>query len=86
LWPTAIVFTSLALPAVIASEATYSFLGVGIQAPETSFGLVLADAVSYWRDDPSYLVIPCLILIAIVLSLNLLGDALRDALDPKAGR
>jgi peptide/nickel transport system permease protein len=86
LWPTAIVFTSLALPAVIASEATYSFLGVGIQAPETSFGLVLADAAGYWRDDPSYLMIPCVILIAIVLSLNLLGDALRDALDPKAGR
>lgn len=86
LWPTAIVFTSLSLPAYIASEATYSFLGVGIQAPETSFGLVLSDAIGYWRDDPSYLVIPCVILIAIVLSLNLLGDAVRDALDPKAGR
>ncbi len=86
LWPTAIVFTSLSLPAYIASEATYSFLGVGIQAPETSFGLVLSDAIGYWRDDPSYLVIPCVILIAIVLSLNLLGDAVRDALDPRAGR
>jgi len=86
LWPTAIVFTSLSLPAYIASEATFSYLGVGIQAPETSFGLILSDAVAYWRDDPSYLVIPCIILIAIVLSLNLLGDAVRDALDPKAGR
>jgi peptide/nickel transport system permease protein len=86
LWPTAIVFTSLSLPAYIASEATFSYLGVGIQAPETSFGLILSDAVAYWRDDPSYLVIPCVILIAIVLSLNLLGDAVRDALDPKAGR
>jgi peptide/nickel transport system permease protein len=86
LWPTAIVFTSLSLPAYIASEATYSFLGVGIQAPETSFGLVLNDAVGYWREDPSYLVIPCLILISIVLALNLLGDAVRDAIDPKAGR
>jgi peptide/nickel transport system permease protein len=86
LWPTAIVFVSLSLPAYIASEATFSFLGVGIQAPETSFGLVLSDAVSYWRDDPAYLVIPCTILIAIVLALNLLGDAVRDALDPKANR
>jgi len=86
LWPTAIVFTSLSLPAYIASEATYSFLGVGIQAPETSFGLVLNDAIGYWREDPSYLVIPCLILISIVLALNLLGDAVRDAIDPKAGR
>jgi peptide/nickel transport system permease protein len=86
LWPTAIVFVSLSLPGYIAAEATFSFLGVGIQAPDTSFGLVLADAVGYWRDDPAYLLIPCLILIAIVLSLNLLGDAIRDALDPKAGR
>jgi peptide/nickel transport system permease protein len=86
LWPTAIVFVSLSLPGYIAAEATFSFLGVGIQAPDTSFGLVLSDAVGYWRDDPAYLLIPCLILIAIVLSLNLLGDAIRDALDPKAGR
>jgi ABC-type dipeptide/oligopeptide/nickel transport system permease subunit len=86
LWPTAIVFVSLSLPAYIASEATFSFLGVGIQAPETSFGLVLSDAVGYWRDDPAYLIIPCSILIAIVLALNLLGDAVRDALDPKANR
>jgi len=86
LWPTAIVFVSLSLPGYIAAEATFSFLGVGIQAPDTSFGLVLSDAVGYWRDDPAYLLIPCLILIAIVLSLNLLGDAVRDALDPKAGR
>ena len=86
LWPTAIVFVSLSLPGYIAAEATFSFLGVGIQAPETSFGLVLSDGIGYWRDDPAYLLIPSLILIAIVLSLNLLGDAIRDALDPKAGR
>jgi hypothetical protein len=86
LWPTAIVFISLSLPGYIAAEATFSFLGVGIQAPDTSFGLVLSDGISYWRDDPAYLLIPSLILIAIVLSLNLLGDAIRDALDPKAGR
>lgn len=86
LWPTAIVFVSLSLPGYIAAEATFSFLGVGIQAPDTSFGLVLSDGISYWRDDPAYLLLPSLILIAIVLALNLLGDAIRDALDPKAGR
>ena len=86
LWPTAIVFTSLSLPGYIAAEATFSFLGVGVQAPDSTFGLVLSDAISYWRDDPAYLVIPSLILIAIVLALNLLGDAIRDALDPKANR
>ena len=86
LWPTAIVFVSLTLPGYIAAEATFSFLGVGVQAPEATFGLILSDAVSYWKNDPAYLLIPCVILIAIVLSLNLLGDAIRDALDPKANR
>jgi peptide/nickel transport system permease protein len=86
LWPTAIVFVSLSLPAYIAAEATFSFLGVGVQAPASTFGLVLSDAVGYWREDPAYLLIPSVLLIAIVLSLNLLGDAIRDALDPKAGR
>ncbi len=86
LWPTAIVFTSLSLPAYIAAEATFSFLGVGVRPPASTFGLVLSDAVGYWRNDPAYLLIPSLILISIVLALNLLGDAIRDALDPKAGR
>jgi peptide/nickel transport system permease protein len=86
LWPTAIVFVSLSLPGYIAAEATFSFLGVGVQPPASTFGLVLSDAVGYWRDDPAYLLIPSAILIAIVLALNLLGDAVRDALDPKAGR
>lgn len=86
LWPTAIVFLSLALPGYIAAEATFSFLGVGVQAPEATFGLILSDGVTYWREDPAYLLLPCLILILIVLALNLLGDAIRDALDPKANR
>ena len=46
LWPTAIVFTSLSLPGYIAAEATFSFLGVGVQAPDSTFGLVLADAAA----------------------------------------
>jgi peptide/nickel transport system permease protein len=86
LWPTAIVFISLSLPAYIAAEATFSFLGVGVQAPDATFGLILSDAVGYWKNDPAYLLIPCVVLIAIVLALNLLGDAIRDALDPKANR
>lgn len=84
LWPTAIVFLSISLPGYLAAESVFSFLGVGVQAPASTFGLVLSDAVSYWRDDPAYLIIPSLYLVIIVLSLNLFGDALRDALDPKA--
>lgn len=83
LWPTAIVFLSISLPGYLAAEAVFSFLGVGVQAPASTFGLVLSDAVTYWRDDPAYLIIPSAYLIIIVLALNLLGDAIRDALDPK---
>jgi peptide/nickel transport system permease protein len=84
LWPSAIVFLSLSLPGFLSAEATFSFLGVGVQAPGSSFGLVLADAVGYWRSDPAYLLIPSIYLVIMVLALNLLGDAIRDALDPKA--
>jgi peptide/nickel transport system permease protein len=84
LWPTAIVFISLSLPGFLSAEAVFSFLGVGVQAPASTWGLVLADAVSYWRNVPSYLIIPSTMLVIVVLALNLLGDAIRDALDPKA--
>lgn len=83
LWPTAIVFISLSLPGFLSAEAAYSFLGVGVQAPASDFGLVLSDAINYWRSDPAYLIIPTIYLVIIVLALNLLGDAIRDALDPK---
>lgn len=84
LWPTAIVFISLSLPGFLSLEAAYSFLGVGVQAPASDFGLVLSDSINYWRSDTAYLVIPTIYLVVIVLALNLLGDAIRDALDPKA--
>lgn len=84
LWPTAIVFSSLSLPGYLTAEAVFSFLGVGVQAPASTWGLVLSDAISFWRQDPAYLVIPSIMLVIVVLSLNLLGDAVRDALDPKA--
>ena len=71
LWPTAIVFISLSLPGFLSAEAVYSFLGVGIQAPASTWGLVLSDAVSYWRQDPSYLLIPSIMLVIVVLALNL---------------
>jgi peptide/nickel transport system permease protein len=84
LWPTAIVFLSLSLPGYLSAEAVFSFLGVGVQPPASTFGLVLSDAVKYWRTDVMYLLIPSAMLITIVLALNLLGDAIRDALDAKS--
>ena len=84
LWPSAIVFLSLSLPGYLAAEAVFSFLGVGVNPPASTFGLVLSDAVKYWITDPTYLLIPCFMLVTIVLALNLLGDAVRDALDAKS--
>ena len=84
LWPTAIVFLSLSLPGYLAAEATFSFLGVGVLPPASTWGLVLSDAVTYWQTDPAYLIIPSAMLIIIVLALNLMGDGIRDALDPKS--
>jgi peptide/nickel transport system permease protein len=86
LWPTAIVYLTISLPAYLATEAAYSFLGVGIQAPAATVGLVLNDAINYWQRDSFYLIIPAAMIIIIVLSLNLFGDGLRDALDSRSDR
>ena len=86
LWSPVIVFLSLSLPGYLSSEAVFSFLGVGVQAPASTWGLVLADAINYWSQDPVYLLIPAGMLVIVVLALNVLGDAVRDALDPKADR
>ena len=86
LWSTAIIFLSLALPGYLAAEAVFAYLGIGVQPPAISFGLLLDDARSKWSSDPTYLMITSGYLIAIVLALNLFGDAIRDAIDPKADR
>ena len=83
LWAPIIVYATLTLPAYIGTEAAISFLGVGVLPPMTSFGAMLAQSVSYFQVAPTYLFIPGLILVTLVVSFNLFGDALRDALDPK---
>jgi len=80
------VYTTLTLPQNIAAEAALGFLGVGIQAPTPSLGALLNDSVSYALPDPAYFIIPGLTVFLLVLAFNLLGDGLRDALDPKSGR
>lgn len=86
LWSPAIVFLSLTLPQYLGAEAVYSFLGVGVQPPASTWGVVLSASVNFWQQDPAYLLIPAGMLIVVVLALNVLGDAIRDALDPKADR
>lgn len=86
LWAPVLVYTSLLIPTFIAAEATVSFLGVGVTEPQTTWGKMLSDSVTYFIVDPLYLFIPGTLLVVVVLSFNLLGDAIRDALDPRAGR
>jgi len=84
LWAPILVYATLTLPAYIGLEAVLSFLGVGVLPPDVTFGSMLASSVSYFQVVPTYLFIPGTVLVILVVSFNLLGDALRDALDPKA--
>jgi ABC-type dipeptide/oligopeptide/nickel transport system permease subunit len=81
-----IVSLSLALPAVITAEAGLSFLGVGLQEPMPSWGRTIAMATNYYSTYPTYLWQPVIGILVLVLALNLLGDAVRDAFDPKTRR
>jgi peptide/nickel transport system permease protein len=86
LWAPIIVIVTLSLPGYVATESTLSFLGLGMLPPSASWGAMLGDSVRYYRADPTYLFIPGIALIVLVLAFNVVGDAVRDALDPKADR
>lgn len=78
-----IVYATIYVGIVIAAEATLSFLGVGLQLPAISWGLMISDAQYRIAEAPHLLLFPGLLLSLTVLSFILMGDALRDALDPK---
>lgn len=78
-----VVSTALQIPGAIFTESYLSFLGLGVNAPMPSLGSLAADALNGITSYPYRLVIPALVISLIVLSLNLLGDGLRDAFDPK---
>jgi peptide/nickel transport system permease protein len=84
LWAPILVYATLTLPAYIGLEAALSFLGVGVLPPERTFGAMLANSVNYMNVVPTYLFIPGTVLVVLVVAFNLFGDAVRDALDPKA--
>lgn len=81
-----LVYATLTIPANILFEAALSYLGVGVQAPQPSWGHLLSDAQNYYQYDPMYMVFPGAAIFLTVLAFNLFGDGLRDALDPKASR
>jgi oligopeptide transport system permease protein len=78
-----LVYSTIAVGGIIAAEATLSFLGIGLQQPAISWGLQINSAQNYIRSSPHLLFFPSIFLSVTVLSFILLGDALRDALDPK---
>ena len=79
-----LVYSTLLIPTNILFEAALSFLGVGVRPPTATWGGMLSDAVRFYTIAPYFLVIPGLAIFITVLSFNLLGDGLRDALDPRA--
>ena len=78
-----IISTALQIPNAIFTESYLSFLGLGVNAPMPSLGSLASDALNGITSYPHRLVIPAIVISLIVLSLNLFGDGLRDAFDPK---
>lgn len=81
-----IVYTTLTIPNVILLESFLSFLGLGIQPPMCSWGLLINYGVETMEEYPWLLIFPGVVLSITLFSLNFLGDGLRDALDPKSTR
>jgi oligopeptide transport system permease protein len=73
----------LMVPRVILLESFLSFLGLGVQEPYTSLGVLISEGAKSIQDSTWMLVYPALTLVAILFCLNFIGDGLRDALDPK---
>ncbi|MEC8633320.1 MAG: ABC transporter permease [Pseudomonadota bacterium] len=81
-----IVYTTLTIPSVMLLEAFLSFLGLGIQPPQTSWGLLISYGAETMEEYPWLLIFPGLALTITLFSLNFLGDGLRDALDVRGSR
>lgn len=81
-----IVSTALQIPSAIFTESYLSFIGLGVNAPMPSLGSLANSARQGLQTYPYKLIFPALMICLIVLSLNLLGDGLRDAFDPKLKR
>ncbi len=82
---TIIVFATITIPANIGAEAALSFLGLGVPPPTPAWGRTIGTAVAWIATDPWYLLAPAAALFLVTFAFNLLGDGLRDALDPRLG-
>ena len=77
------VLATIGVGGIIGSEAALTFLGVGLQAPANSWGLSISHAQRIWKEAPHTLLFPAMVLSFTVLAFIVLGDAVRDAFDPK---
>ena len=78
-----IIYATLTIPQMILFESFLSFLGLGVQEPMTSWGVLIAEGARSIQSDPTRLLFPAAFLTVTLFALNFLGDGLRDALDPK---
>jgi peptide/nickel transport system permease protein len=81
-----LVLATLYIPTAVVFEATLSYLGLGIQPPTASWGNILADAENFYQVAWWYVVFPAAALLITTLAFNLLGDGIRDAMDPRTER
>jgi len=81
-----IVYTTLTIPQVMLLEAFISFLGLGVQAPMSSWGLLIKEGAEAMDTYTWMLIYPSIALSLTLFSLNFLGDGLRDALDPRIAK
>ena len=79
---TLITGCALSVPSVVFQEAGLAYLGLGVQAPNPSIGILLSDGQKVLLDYPSQLVFPGIVIVLLMLAFNLLGNGLRDAFNP----
>ncbi|MGC0417029.1 ABC transporter permease [Embleya sp. AB8] len=81
-----LVSASMAVPAYVTTEAALSYLGVGMVEPTPDWGRMLLKGAEVYRTDITYMCVPGITMLVFVVAFNLLGDSVRDALDPKSDR
>lgn len=81
---TVVVYTTLAVPGIMLTESTLSFIGLGVRAPNSSWGTLIKEGADRMETSPELLFFPALCFCLTLLALNFLGDGLRDALDPRS--
>jgi oligopeptide transport system permease protein len=78
-----VVYATLVVPQMILAESFLSFLGLGVQEPQASLGSLVYGGAQEMESAPWMLLVPASVLVLLLLCLNLLGDGLRDAFDPR---